>query len=158
MHPGMSIEIKIDDLSGPEVAGLLAEHLAGMAAITPPGSMHALDLSKLRTPDITFWTAWENREILGCGALKQLDPAHGEIKSMRTAKAHLRRGIASALLTEIICEAKRRGYKRVSLETGATEHFAAAHALYRRFGFRDCERFGDYPENDRHSLFMTLEL
>jgi putative acetyltransferase len=151
------VRIVVDDLSGPEIAGLISEHLRNMRAQTPPESIHALDLEKLRRPDITFWTAWDGAELLGCGALKELDPRHGEIKSMRTAAAHLRKGIAAAMLTHILEEARRRGYRRVSLETGAMAAFSPAHRLYERFGFQPSEPFGDYVP-DPNSAFMTLEL
>src|SRR6185295_10968485 len=107
-----AMEIRVDDLSGPEIARLLQEHLQGMRQNSPAESMHALDLGGLRTPEITFWTVWEGRELLGCGALKALDGRHGEIKSMRTASAHLRKGVAAALLQHILEEAGRRSYRR----------------------------------------------
>jgi putative acetyltransferase len=152
-----ALEIKIDDLSGPEIAGLLTEHLRSLAEITPPESMHALNLDELRRPDVTFWSVWQGREVVGCGALKELDLHHGEIKSMRTAKAHLRKGVGSMILERIIAEARRRGYGRLSLETGATEYFAPAHGLYEKFGFRRCPPFVGYRE-DPNSVFMTREL
>ena len=111
------MRIKLDDLTRPEIAELLKEHLASMFLHTPPESVHALPIEGLRSPDITFWSVWENGELLGCGALKELDPQHGEIKSMRTASAHLRKGVARAVAHHIIAEAKRRGYRRLSLET-----------------------------------------
>jgi putative acetyltransferase len=151
------MEIKIDDLRGPEIAALLEEHLRDMALHSPPESVHALDLDKLRQPDISFWTAWENGELLGCGALKALDSTHGEIKSMRTSSAHLRKGVAAAMLQHIVNEAQRRGYRRLSLETGSMAAFAPAHQLYTRFGFRNCAPFASYIE-DPYSLFMTREL
>ena len=149
--------IVLDDLSGPEVAELLGEHLRDMALHSPPESVHALDLDSLRCPDISFWTLREGGELLGCGALKQLDPKHGEIKSMRTARAHLRRGVAARLLTHIVDQAQRRGYRRLSLETGSAEAFRPAHELYARFGFQPCGPFGDYLE-DPFSVFMSREL
>ncbi len=148
------MEIRVDDLRGEAIAGLLREHLEGVAKHSPPESIHALDLEALRTPSITFWCAWEDGELLGCGALKELDVAHGEIKSMRTAEAHLRRGVASRLLQHIIEEAKQRGYRRLSLETGSMEAFEPAHKLYTRFGFQPCPPFADYRE-DPYSRFMT---
>jgi len=151
------VEIKIDDLSGPEVAELLSEHLRGMALHSPPESIHALDLEALRRPEITFWAAWEGPELLGCGALKALDAGHGEIKSMRTAAAHLRKGVAARLLEHILAEAARRGYRRLSLETGSMAAFEPARKLYARFGFSDCGPFADYKE-DPYSVFMSREL
>jgi putative acetyltransferase len=124
---------------------------------SPPESVHALDLEALRKPDITFWSAWQDAELLGCGALKELDLLHGEIKSMRTAARHLRKGIAARLLRHIIEEAERRSYRRLSLETGSMEAFAPARRLYTRFGFRQCGPFGSYSE-DPNSVFMTREL
>src|SRR5687768_9182985 len=112
-----NVEIRIDDLSGPEIRQLLEEHLANMRSISPPESTHALPIEGLRKPDVTFWTAWENGELVGCGALKELAAEHGEIKSMRTVSRHLRKGVAQALLDYIIGEAGRRGYRRLSLET-----------------------------------------
>lgn len=151
------MEIRRDDLRGPEIAALLREHLRALALLSPPESMHALDLDKLRQPDITFWSVWGGAELLGCGALKELDPGHGEIKSMRTAAAHLRRGVAAALMRHILDEAVRRSYRRLSLETGSSTAFTPAHNLYSRFGFRRCGPFADYGE-DPNSVFMTREL
>ncbi|HYP28666.1 MAG TPA: GNAT family N-acetyltransferase [Blastocatellia bacterium] len=151
------MNIKIDDLSGPEVYQLLQEHLHSMARHSPPESVHALDIEALRKPEITFWTVWENSELLGCGALKELDSKHGEIKSMRTSSLHLRRGVGAALLNHILEEAKRRCYSRLSLETGSMEAFEPARRLYAGFGFRYCEPFADYVK-DPYSVFMTREL
>src|SRR5438094_3181660 len=124
------MDIRIDDLTGPEIAQLLREHLQNMAQNSPPESMHALSLEELRKPGITFWTAWNRAELLGCGALKELDPQHGEIKSMRTATAHRRKGVAARMLEHILEEARRRNYKRVSLETGSMQAFDPALRLY----------------------------
>ena len=151
------MHIKIDDLSGPEVHGLLQEHLRNMMLHSPPESVHALDIEGLRQPDVTFWTAWEGSELLGCGALKELDAGHAEIKSMRTAEAHTRKGVARNLLAHMIDEARDRGYTRLSLETGSMQAFEPAHKLYGDFGFTYCEPFADYAE-DPHSVFMTREL
>jgi putative acetyltransferase len=148
------MEIRRDDLSGPEIRQLLAEHLENMRRISPPESIHALPLEGLRKPEITFWTGWENGELLGCGALKELDALHGEIKSMRTASRHLRKGVAKTLLDYIIDEAERRGYSRLSLETGSMEAFEPARQLYAGAGFTYCEPFADYVE-DPNSVFMT---
>ncbi|HEX8748441.1 MAG TPA: GNAT family N-acetyltransferase [Pyrinomonadaceae bacterium] len=151
------MEIKIDDLEGREIRQLLEEHLRNMHLHSPPESVHALDLEGLRRPEITFWTAWEDGELLGCGALKELDARHGEIKSMRTSSRHLRKGVAACLLNHIIEEARRRGYGRLSLETGSMEAFDPARRLYANFGFKYCGPFADYIE-DPNSVFMTREL
>lgn len=152
-----AVEIRVDDLSGPEIILLLKEHLSNMRAITPPQSVHALPVESLRSADVTFWSVWNNGELLGCGALKELDPRHGEIKSMRTVAKHLRKGVARAVLDHIMSEAKRRGYWRLSLETGAMPEFEPARQLYARAGFQICEPFADYIE-DPNSVFMTLKL
>jgi len=141
----------------PEVAELLAEHLRGMADHSPPESIHALDLQALRSPRITFWTAREDGSLLGCAALKELDGRHGEIKSMRTASAHLGRGVAATLLAHIIDVATARGYSRLSLETGSGKAFEPAHALYGKFGFEFCGPFADYRD-DPFSRFMSMSL
>ncbi len=151
------MEIRVDDLTAPEVRELLTEHLRNMHLHSPPESVHALDLDGLRRPEITFWTVWEGAELLGCGALKELDAGHAEIKSMRTAEAHLRKGVAARLLTHILDEAARRGYTRLSLETGSAEAFEPARRLYARFGFDYCGPFEGYTE-DPYSVFMTKEL
>jgi putative acetyltransferase len=140
-----------------DVAALLREHLQGMADHSPPESIHALDIDALMAPDITFWTMRDGRELLGCIALKQLDDKHGEIKSMRTASAHLRKGVAAVLLEHLIAEARRRSYERLSLETGSGAGFEAAHALYRKFGFEYCGPFASYRD-DPFSRFMTTTL
>lgn len=151
------MDIRVDDLTSPEIAQLLREHLDDMHRHSPPESVHALDLDSLRRPDITFWSIRQGPVLLGCGALKQLDPAHGEIKSMRTAAAHLRKGVAARMLAHILDEAKRRAYRRLSLETGSMDAFLPARRLYERHGFRYCGPFGDYVE-DPYSVFMTREL
>ncbi len=151
------MHIHVDDLSGPEIAALLDEHLAGMRSLSPPESVHALPLEELRRPEVTFWSAWENSELLGCGALKHLDPEQGEIKSMRTASNHQRKGVAHALLQHILAEARRRGYRRLSLETGSQPGFEPARQLYSRAGFVACAPFADYT-NDPNSFFLTLAL
>jgi putative acetyltransferase len=147
----------LDDLQGPEIIALLHEHLHCMAQVSPPESRHALNLDGLRQPEITFWTIWQDTDLAGCGALKELAPHHGEIKSMRTATAFLRQGIASRMLTHITTEAKRRGYRRLSLETGSMPYFEPARQLYTRFGFTRCAPFANYVE-DPNSVFMTKEL
>jgi putative acetyltransferase len=151
------MNIRTDDLSRPEVGELLLEHLDNMTLHSPPESIHALDLDAFRNPSITLWSAWEGDELLGCGALKELDATHGEIKSMRTADKHLRRGVAARLLEHILVEAGQRGYRRLSLETGSMAAFAPARALYERFGFDYCGPFADYVE-DPYSVFMTKAL
>lgn len=151
------MHIIIDDLEGPEVAALLQEHLASMFEQSPPESCHALDLSGLKHPSVTFWSVWDGSSLMGCGAIKELDPYHGELKSMRTATPYLKQGVAKKLLQHILDEAKRRGYRKVSLETGSMVGFEPARQLYSRFGFSYCEPFGDYIE-DPNSVFMTLEL
>lgn len=151
------MQIRLDDLTGPQIHALLDEHLRNMHEVSPPESVHALDLGALRRPEISFWTAWSGDELLGCGALKQLGPDHGEIKSMRTALAHLRKGAATALLRHIVQEAQRRGYARLSLETGSLFAFEPARKLYASFGFRHCGPFADYVD-DPNSIFMTRRL
>jgi putative acetyltransferase len=154
----MSIVIRRDDLGGPEIRALLDEHLAHMRSISPPESVHALDLDALRRPEISFWSAWSaDGQLLGCGALKEIDVRHAEIKSMRTAAARRRSGVARAMLAHIVAEAKRRGYACLSLETGAEPAFAPARALYERFGFVLCPPFEGYVE-DPNSVFMTKAL
>jgi putative acetyltransferase len=151
------MEIRLDDLTGSEIIELLREHLANMFETSAPESVHALPLEELRKPDITFWSVWGDSQLMGCGALKELDAHHGEIKSMRTVTKHRRKGVAAAVLQHILNEAKRRNYKRVSLETGSMEAFLAARSLYERFGFQYCGPFADYID-DPNSVFMTKEL
>jgi putative acetyltransferase len=151
------MQIRLDDLSGSEIRALLQEHLANLRQISPPESVHALPIEELRRPEIMFWSAWENGELLGCGALKELRVQHGEIKSMRTSSRHRRKGVAKALLDHIIGEAGRRGYRRLSLETGSMEAFEPARQLYARAGFTFCGPFGDYLE-DPNSVFMEKRL
>ncbi|UKS30969.1 GNAT family N-acetyltransferase [Paenibacillus sp. HWE-109] len=151
------MEIKLDDLTGAQVIALVGEHFQSMSAQSPAESMHALNLDGLKKPEITFWSVWDHNEIMGCGALKELGGQHGEIKSMRTSALHLRKGVAKRLLEHIIEEAKRRGYVRLSLETGSMESFQPAIKLYETLGFHYCEPFADYIE-DPNSVFMTKEL
>jgi putative acetyltransferase len=151
------LHIREDNLTGQTVINLLLEYLEHMYAITPPESVHALDLEALRSPDITFWTAWDGTELLGCGALKELDPTQGEIKSMRTAKPHRRKGVAGRILIHILHEAQRRSYTRLYLETGSMAEFAPARALYERYGFEYCRPFAEYSE-DPNSVFMMKQL
>jgi putative acetyltransferase len=149
--------IEVDDLSRSAVHALLNEHLQNMYELSPPESVHALDLAKLRSPDITFWSAWDGSVLLGCGALKELDPKHGEVKSMRTPRALRRKGAGRAILAHIVEVARQRGYERLSLETGSMEAFVPAQKLYESFGFRRCGPFGAYVL-DPNSVFMTLRL
>jgi putative acetyltransferase len=147
------MEIAVDDLTGPEIAAFLAEHIADMRSVSPPESKHALDLDALRARDITFWSVTDAGLIVGCGALKRLDATHAELKSMRTAPATKRRGIASLLLRYIIAEATVTGFTRLSLETGSAPFFEPARRLYGKFGFQFCEPFADYIP-DPNSVFM----
>jgi len=151
------MEIRLDDLTGPEILGLLEEHVRNMHHITPAGSVHVLDVDALRRPGISFWSAWSGTELMGCGALKELAPDHGEIKSMRTAAAHRRQGVGQAILRHLLDEAARRGYRRLSLETGAQQAFDPARRLYESVGFACCPPFAGYVD-DPNSVFMTRRL
>jgi putative acetyltransferase len=151
------MKIEIDDLSRAAIHALLDEHLQNMRALSPPESVHALDLDKLRQPDITFWSIWDGSLLLGCGALKELDRTHGEIKSMRTPSAQRRRGAARAMLAHLIAVARARGYRRLSLETGAMDAFKPARQLYASAGFTYCGPFGEYVD-DPNSVFMSMLL
>lgn len=152
------MRIEVDDPARADVTALLEEHLRNMRALSPPESVHALDVSKLKRPDITFWTARdEDGVLLGCGALRELDPTHGEIKSMRTPEAIRRRGAGRAILAHLLREARARGYRRLSLETGSQSAFEPARTLYRSVGFAECGPFGDYGP-DPCSVFMALRL
>jgi len=152
-----TMKIEVDDLTRPAIHALLDEHLQSMHALSPPGSVHALDLDKLRHPDITFWTAWDGALLLGCAALKELDPRHGELKSMRTPDKLRRRGAGRALLAHVITVGRARGYERLSLETGSMDAFKPAQRLYESVGFGYCEPFGPYAD-DPNSVFMSLRL
>ncbi|MER5636244.1 GNAT family N-acetyltransferase [Kitasatospora sp. NPDC002227] len=155
------MRIVVDDLSGPEIAEFLAEHLREMRSISPPESKHALDLDGLRRPEVTFWSVLDETadgpELVGCGALKQLGEGHAELKSMRTGARRKRSGVASLLLSHIIAQARSLGCTRLSLETGSAEFFRPARELYRKFGFEECGPFGEYRP-DPHSTFMTRPL
>jgi len=151
------LQIEVDDLTRPPVRRLIAEHLGDMYATSPAESVHALDLEALRKPDVTFFTAWQGVTLLGCGALKELNPQAGELKTMRTARAARGQGIGARMLTHLLDEAAARGYARVSLETGTQPYFAAARRLYARHGFVECGPFEGYVE-DPHSVFMTRTL
>jgi putative acetyltransferase len=154
LEESSKMKIIVDDLSGPEIARFLDEHVQEMLSITPPESKHALDLDGLRKPEITFWSIVDGDTLVGCGAIKRLDADHAEVKSMRTAPTRKRSGIASALLEHIITEAKRMGFTRLSLETGTDEFFRPARKLYEKFGFDYCQPFADY-RLDPYSAFMT---
>ena len=153
----MTLTLRQDDLSGQPTQDLLALHLAGMHANSPAGHVFALDLSGLKTPDVTVWTAWQDDEIAGVGALKDLGDGSAEIKSMRTHPAHLRQGVGAAILDKIIATARARGLRRLSLETGSGEAFDAALAMYRKRGFQSGGAFSDYVASD-FNQFMHLDL
>ena len=149
-----AVDIRVDDLQSEAIKALLQLHLDAMHLHSPPESVHALDIDALRHPSITFWTAWAHGELLGCGALKRLNSEHGELKSMRTADAHQRKGVARALLRHIESAARAEGLERLSLETGSTAPFAAALRLYASEGFVTCGPFAHYAL-DPFSVFMT---
>ena len=151
------MKIIVDDLQGKEIADFLDEHIKEMKTLSPPESKHALDLEGLRKPEITFWTVWEGQKLVGCGGLMELDKTQGEIKSVRTSSASRKAGVASRLIQHMFNEAEKRGYSRLSLETGSMEYFAAARKFYEKFGFEYCEPFSDYVL-DPHSVFMTKNL
>lgn len=151
------MQIRLDDLSGLEIKLLLEDHLADMYAASPPESVHALDLTELQQPSISFWTVWDNQQLAGCAAIKELDTTHAEIKSMRTAKDYRGKGVAVLLMQHILQIAKDRGYTRLYLETGPQDFFLPARKLYEKFGFEYCEPFADY-ELDPYSVFMTRKI
>ncbi|WP_274059885.1 GNAT family N-acetyltransferase [Vibrio parahaemolyticus] len=151
------MRIKTDNLERPQVLALLEEHLQDMYATSPPESVHALDVSKLKLPSITFWTGWDGEQLLGCVAMSQLEDGHAELKSMRTTPSARKQGVASRLLNHVIEQAKHQGIQRLSLETGSMAFFEPAHRLYEKHGFVYCEPFGDY-QPDPNSRFMTLAL
>lgn len=151
------VNIKPDHLTHPEIHLLLQQHLQSMALHSPPKSIHALDIDALRQPCITFWTAWADDELPGCGAPKEIDGQHAEIKSMRTAHAHPGKGVANALLAHIIAQAKRRSYQRLSLETGSGAAFKPAHRLYAAFGFTLCGPFAGFAPGPL-TVFRSREI
>ena len=151
------IRIAAGDLEDPRVVELLRVHVNTARAETARGSAHALDVAGLQSPDIEFWTIWDDEELLGIGALKRLSPDHGEVKSMHTASSARRKGVGSAMLRHIIAAARARGYSRLSLETGSWEYFNPARALYESHGFKECPPFAHYVP-DPNSVFMTLDL
>ena len=146
-----------DDLTGADIAALLRLHLDEMHSWSPPCKAHAMPIERLREPDVTFYSAWAEGELVGCGALKQIDAAHGELKSMRAAPAWRGKGVGRAILLHLLEEARARGYARVSLETGRPEPFVPARRLYESHGFVECAPFGDYVSDD-FSLCMTLAM
>lgn len=152
-----NLTIREDSLEGPEIISLLEQHLTLMSAQSPPESTHALDLESLRAPGVMLWTAWRQGTLLGCGALKQLGPTHGEIKSMHTAASCRGQGVGTAMLRHILNEAHSRGCRQLSLETGSMPEYRLGRSLYKRHGFSYCSPFGDYRE-DANSVFMTREL
>lgn len=151
------LQIREDDLTGQAIANLIQEHLNLMCEVTPAATMYSLDLGSLRSPEITFWSAWQNNTLYGCGALKAIDASSGEIKSMHTAKAYRRQGIATTMLEHIIHQAQRRNYTQLYLETGAIPAFAPARALYERHGFEYRGPFGEYRD-DPDSAFMVKQI
>lgn len=151
------MQIELGDFNNPQVIALLKRHLEGMHEHTPAGHVCALDWSGLQLPEISFYTLWDADQLLGCGALKELSPQSGELKSMRTADAHLRKGVGERILLHLIAEAKRRGYRRLSLETGSGPAFEPALALYRKHGFVNGEAFSNYKAS-HFNQFMHLEL
>ncbi len=153
----MQLQIVTDDLTSPQIAQFLEDHIADMRSVSPPESKHALDLEALRAPEITFWSVWAQNELVGCGALKELDPEHGELKSMRTNPQFRGVGIGQFILSHIVKESRNRGYRRVSLETGSMPFFTPARRLYESFGFEACDPFADYRE-DPNSVFYQLHL
>jgi len=148
------MDIKVGELRNDAVISLLQEHHEDMLLHSPPESVHALDLSALEQPNVTFWSLWINQELAGIGAIKELDKNHCEIKSMRTSSKFLRQGIARKILSHIVEQATLRSYKRLSLETGTMDAFIPAQKLYQQFGFKVCEPFGNYQE-DPYSVFMS---
>jgi putative acetyltransferase len=152
-----TMRIVVDDLSGPRIARFLDEHVGQMRATTPPEGKHAFDLDRRGTPEITFWSVFDGDTLVGCGAIRRLDAAHAEVKSMRTEPTRKRSGIASLLLGHIITEARRMSFTRLSLETGTAAFFLPARRLYERFGFEYCAPFGDYRAGP-YNVFMTRTL
>ncbi|WP_428243531.1 GNAT family N-acetyltransferase [Gynuella sp.] len=151
------MKIKVDPLTSPEIKAFLEEHIEDMKSTSPPESKHAIDIDGLKAPDITFWSAYEDRQLIGCGALKELNHQCGEIKSMRVSTAIRAKGIGSKILNHIIAVAQSRGYHSLKLETGSMEYFSPARNLYIKNGFRYCDPFAEYTL-DPNSVFMELKL
>ncbi|MCA3560182.1 MAG: GNAT family N-acetyltransferase [Aestuariivirga sp.] len=145
------------DLSNDRITALLRYHFDKCHEVTPPGSAHVFDVSRLAAPEIDFWAAWNGDTLLGVGAMKPLSDTHGEVKSMHTASAARRRGVGSAMLKHIIATSRARGLTRLSLETGSFSYFEPAVALYKSHGFTECPPFGDYKP-DPNSVFLTRSL
>jgi putative acetyltransferase len=152
-----ALRIVEDDLSGPEIAALLRLHLEEMHSWSPPESVHAMPIERLRADDVTFFSAWAGEVLAGCGAIKQIDPRHGELKSMRAHPDWRGKGVGKAILDHLLAVARERGYCRVSLETGRPEAFLPARELYRSHGFAECPPFADYTD-DPFSICMTRTL
>ena len=148
-----------DDLTGADIQALLERHAQGMADASPPGTCHFFDLDALRAPSVTVWSIWDGDDLAGCGALHQLDPTHGELKSMRTHDDHLGKGVGRQMLDHLMVVSRERGYTRLSLETGNTPPFTAALRMYESAGFVECGPFGDYEATDTSfNVYFTLEL
>lgn len=147
-----NLYIQVDDLEGPEIAEFLEDHISDMKSVSPPESKHSFDIEGLKSADITFWSVYSGEELVGCGALKELDDSHGEIKSMRTSPKIRGAGIGAFILSHVLNESKRRGYSQVSLETGSMSFFEPARNLYEKFGFIVCKPFANYRE-DPNSVF-----
>ena len=146
-----------DDLADAAVIALLALHLAEMHALSPACKVHAMPVERLRQPDVTFYSAWDGDCLAAVGALREIEPGRGELKSMRVAPAHLRRGVGGMMLAHLVSEGRAAGYRRLSLETGSNEPFAAARAMYARAGFVPCSPFAGYTDTT-FSRYYTLDL
>ncbi len=155
--PALPLRFQLDTLTAPAVRDLVATHLRTMRAQSPACSAHALEIDALRGPDLRFWSVWSDEDLVGCGALKRLSPAHGELKSMHIRTGWRRRGLAARLLTHLEEQAIAAGRHRLSLETGSQAAFAPARQLYASFGYLPCEPFGSYVE-DPNSAFMSKSL
>lgn len=153
----MAVSITPANLDDPAFIALIDTHAELMLSLSPPGSCHFLPIDGLKTSDVTVWQLRVDGDLVGSGALKEIDPAHGEIKSMHTRASVRGQGLGRAMLEHILGEARRRGYQRLSLETGSMAGFEPARALYTAYGFHECPPFGDY-KYDPNSVFMTLAL
>ena len=153
----MMLRIADGGLDEPQVLAMLKFHFDTNISVTPQGSAHVFDVSRLKAPDISFWSAWGGETLMGVGALKRMDASHGEVKSMHTLQTSRRSGVGGAMLRHIIAKAQGMGLARLSLETGSFDFFAPARALYERHGFVECGPFGDYKP-DPNSTFMSREI